>query len=1093
MHHLTSYLIRIALLALALFATPGHLMAEETSADSEIWVPPAPNALDAKRDFGAVGDGKADDTAALQKALDGLHDAVNKGKTSTLVIPPGTYRITNTLRMVSDLQITLTGLDPATTRIVWDGPKTADPAREATEGILWPAMIQSLGVRWAVISRMTLDGAGSEAVGFYHAWDNKTPGPGTYNRHEDMVYTNLYAGIWAGRSGLNCMDAETAVTRCTFSNCSGSGVVINSFNALDWWIWHCRFTNNAIGVTNCLDKIYGGGNFHVYESLFEHSKITDIQMGHCSYFGIRGNRSEGSQMFVRTLRPTGWGPKQLGHWPDDGVFPNHIHIQNNAILDSIDPTPIQRTDSGATLLTDNIVRRSADAADKPWVKITGPGTTTIVAVGNRVSPAGPLSATQVVEIDTTATLPDKITNADKAGVIAPTASGPIVDVPVGDAAGLQTALDNAGKSKGQHPVIRLPEGTYSSDNGFTIPEGSDLILFGENNRTRLVRTSPGAVVTIPAATPATLRGMDIGAPDRNAKWVNITGVACTTSGSADSGLWTDQALMGGSEVCEDFADTGKGYNELRSNQMGGDKPIGIRLRGGRTWMLGGAAGSYDAYNISNGATMVVHDTWYEGGKLTFLMLTDRGNMTIDGAMIAPGRPGPNMAHDPESVGVNMRDFKGSLSLIDVMCQTIIRRTGDAQFLFLGSTVENLTEWPFTDDNKGVVCLGSTYSGKLPDGTDGTLPLPALGANNKDDLVKLLAATREAKPAPPRAEMVRLIRITTNIVNCGVSVSAAKSRRRSWAPLKMRAHWSTRHRAPTMKKIIAPLLGLTAFALFATCTQAQSTNAAPAAANAPIRVACVGDSLTIGDKSTKPYPAQLQALLGNGWLVKNFGVGARTMIKKGDWPYWKEKAYADAKDFAPNVVIIMLGSNDTRMGNWQHFNDFAADYKEFIESFKNLPPQLKIFICRRCPVFGAGNYSITEAALDQVITAIDQVAKDENVWSSTCTPLCSASPSSSPITSIPISPPRRRHLGQDRRRRPNREDSVGRLQPRGDESARAIVICPVPRSRRPIWRRPGSSAFRRCRSRAFARGNCVHLHVPLCPTLRSKTKRSRRRP
>ena len=285
-----------------------RLMAQTQAADGEVWIPPGPTALDAKRDFGAVGDGKADDTAALQKALDGLHDASAKGKSSTLVIPPGTYRITNTLRMISDFKVTLTGLDPATTRIVWDGPKTADPAREDTEGIPWPAMLQAVGVRWAVFSRLTFDGADSQAVGFYHAWDVKTPGPGTYNRHEDEVFTNLYAGIWAGRSALHAMDAETAVTRCTFTKCSGSGIVINSFNVLDWWIWHCRFEDNAIGITNWLDGIYGGGNFHVYESQFKHSTVTDIQMGHASYFGIRGNRSEGSQMFLRILRPTGWGP-----------------------------------------------------------------------------------------------------------------------------------------------------------------------------------------------------------------------------------------------------------------------------------------------------------------------------------------------------------------------------------------------------------------------------------------------------------------------------------------------------------------------------------------------------------------------------------------------------------------------------------------------------------------------------------------------------------------------------------------------------------------------------------------------------------------
>jgi len=46
-------------------------------------------------DFGAVGDGRADDTAALQRALDRTFAAGG----AMLTIPPGTYRVTRTLRV----------------------------------------------------------------------------------------------------------------------------------------------------------------------------------------------------------------------------------------------------------------------------------------------------------------------------------------------------------------------------------------------------------------------------------------------------------------------------------------------------------------------------------------------------------------------------------------------------------------------------------------------------------------------------------------------------------------------------------------------------------------------------------------------------------------------------------------------------------------------------------------------------------------------------------------------------------------------------------------------------------------------------------
>ncbi|MBV8536837.1 MAG: hypothetical protein JO128_14660, partial [Alphaproteobacteria bacterium] len=62
----------------------------------------APAALDpanalSVRQFGAIGDGIADDTAALQAALDAAFDA-SDGAPGLLVIPPGDYKVTRSLR-----------------------------------------------------------------------------------------------------------------------------------------------------------------------------------------------------------------------------------------------------------------------------------------------------------------------------------------------------------------------------------------------------------------------------------------------------------------------------------------------------------------------------------------------------------------------------------------------------------------------------------------------------------------------------------------------------------------------------------------------------------------------------------------------------------------------------------------------------------------------------------------------------------------------------------------------------------------------------------------------------------------------------------
>ena len=145
----------------------------------------------------------------------------------------------------------------------------------------------------------------------------------------------------------------------------------------------------------------------------------------------------------------------------------------------------------------------------------------------------------------------------------------------------------------------------------------------------------------------------------------------------------------------------------------------------------------------------------------------------------------------------------------------------------------------------------------------------------------------------------------------------------------------------------------------------------------IKVACIGDSITQGSgtKGGMSYPKQLQTLLGDKYQVGNFGVSGRTLLKKGDHPYWSEKAYQNALKMEPNVVVIMLGTNDTKPQNWKFESEFVADYKELVKSFQALPTKPKVFVCRPVPVPGAGNYGINEENVQKEIPRIDALAKE----------------------------------------------------------------------------------------------------------------------
>ena len=165
---------------------------------------------------------------------------------------------------------------------------------------------------------------------------------------------------------------------------------------------------------------------------------------------------------------------------------------------------------------------------------------------------------------------------------------------------------------------------------------------------------------------------------------------------------------------------------------------------------------------------------------------------------------------------------------------------------------------------------------------------------------------------------------------------------------------------------------------AICVFASTWSACEAAREAPKRIACVGDSITYGaaikDRVKNCYPAQLGRMLGEKFEVRNFGVNGATLLKKGDKPYWKLKAYANARDFQPEVVVIKLGTNDSKPNNWKHKEEYVADYVALIESFRKLASKPVVWLCYPVPAY-PGRWGITDKVMkEEVMPRLDEVAK-----------------------------------------------------------------------------------------------------------------------
>jgi lysophospholipase L1-like esterase len=146
---------------------------------------------------------------------------------------------------------------------------------------------------------------------------------------------------------------------------------------------------------------------------------------------------------------------------------------------------------------------------------------------------------------------------------------------------------------------------------------------------------------------------------------------------------------------------------------------------------------------------------------------------------------------------------------------------------------------------------------------------------------------------------------------------------------------------------------------------------------PLRVACVGNSITAGagisDAVNDAYPGQLQKLLGENYVVGNFGNSGRTMLKNGDYPLWVEKEFTNALAMNPNIVIILLGTNDSKPYNWIYKDEYVPDYLAMIDTFKTLPANPQIYICKPPPAFSVV-YDIRDSVITaDIIPMIDQLA------------------------------------------------------------------------------------------------------------------------
>lgn len=596
---------------------------------------PFPSWANVKRDYGAVGDGVTDDTAALQRALDELGQP---GKASVLYLPAGTYKISSSLRLSWNAQIAgygwggigIIGDSPSVTRITWAGPRGG-------------AMLIQDGGYNTRYARITWDGKGSAGYGIAHWW-NALAGTRYDGSSEDVdeVFQDMGIGIMAGRLGAayGQMNSEGVVRRVTFLRNSYAGLDTGSFNALDWWVFDSHFVDCARGVTNTFSiddngVTDGAGAFYIYRSLFERSSVADVHIKNNGWFSMHQNVSVGSRRFFQG--------DVLGY----NSAP--IIVKGNRIVDTVDPAAISNSNMGPLMLIDNQIRSAAGNTGAAVVVSNFVSGRDVVSIGNSYTVPNPIQTVDSTDrrLSINDTIVARTTISGSLPTLPPTPSRQsrqVFEVAAGaGSAQIQAAINAAASSGATNPIVHLPPGRYDLSTSLVVPPKTRLQIAGDALTTVLNWIGPanGTMIQLQGPSYATVRDVQMlgfASP--------ATAIGITSANQSGGRVFIEGSSPG--------ALSATGLSQTQLSLQANPAIYSLSLSAVQSAVVVGT-GVLGPVSSTGSSSALIADTWYEG-PLSNLYRMDSGVFTHMGGHMTP-------ASEPNTPAILLDGFKGRATFV----------------------------------------------------------------------------------------------------------------------------------------------------------------------------------------------------------------------------------------------------------------------------------------------------------------------------------------------------------------------------------------------------------------------------------------------
>ena len=452
----------------------------------------------------AVGDGVADDTAAIQAALN------TNGTGRTIYFPPGTYRITNTLVMTRGnpgFAMTLIG-HGRSSRLEWHGSAGRN-------------LIHIDGNPYARYEGLTLDGRNLASRGF--AFTNAINRFETSVKLKNMAFRNFREyGVQAVKETGPVALAETSYENCIFENC-GRGIGLMNFNDYDHTVAGCDFINCSTGL------YASSGNFYVRDCFFTNSTTCDIYVRPEHNCTVRRCKSVGSRQFINSsssVCPLTVMDCYVDKWTLTTAGGAITHPSTPPLILShcrfVRPpaTAVAPVSCSTAFVCTNMAPSNSAVVSATTIHTITPGTN-----GPRVG--GPGGAIVTTFVNTNVQVPSFVFDAK-------IDFGAVGDGSANDTTAAQNTI-NAARAAGNGALAYFPIGTYRVTNTLDV-SGSNYVIGGCGYFSRIRWDGPTNGTTILVRNPDRIRleHMMIGHHDLLATYPNLmcsndVEIVCTTT------------------------------------------------------------------------------------------------------------------------------------------------------------------------------------------------------------------------------------------------------------------------------------------------------------------------------------------------------------------------------------------------------------------------------------------------------------------------------------------------------------------------------------------------------------------------------------